>query len=204
MEDSQIIPGRILNFLILGVENNDSALFLESFLSKEKPNESNLRDTSFLLMSTVALQWGQEVLCVNLTIVPSAARLSFAATSAYEKADAALFITSSPSIDSLQILERWMKEIKSRATNHNVSTFFIIQKQDNQKMQEKVTSNSLILGKGFDDVIQISKGSSEQAQNVVKNLVWHVMGNEPKQLTNSYGTLLAVATKGNISFGNIF
>ena len=166
-------------------------------------NYEKYHDASHMPMSTVAVQWGQEVFCVNLTIIPSAARLTSSSSSSYEKAVGAMFITPSPSIDNVQILERWMKEIKSRTTNQ-ISTFFIIQKCENPKIQEKAASNSLILEKGFDDVVQITTGSTEQAQKVVKKLVWNIMGKEPHQITNSYGALLATASKGAIGFGDIF
>jgi hypothetical protein len=62
----------------------------------------------------------------------------------------------------------------------------------------------MIKERGFKDVIQILTGDAEHAQSVVKHLIWHVMGNEPKQLTKAYGNLLAAALKGQTTFGNLF
>jgi hypothetical protein len=71
-------------------------------------------------------------------------------------------------------------------------------------MQEKVAPANVIKERGFKDVIAIVTGDSEQAQSVVKNLIWHVMDNEPKQLTKAYGNVLAAAQKGPTSFGSLF
>lgn len=201
----QIVPSRILNFLVLGTENNDSSYFIEAFLNKDKLLDAQSHnDSSPVSMITVAVQWGEEVLCVNLTRISSAARLASSSTFAYERADGLIFITSSPTIDNVQILTRWRKEINSRTASNSMPAIFVIQRSENQKLQEKAASTSMIKERGFNDVIQVLTGDSEHTQSVVRHLIWYVMGNEPKQLTNSYGTLLAAASKGTISFGNLF
>ncbi|OHS93169.1 hypothetical protein TRFO_11980 [Tritrichomonas foetus] len=199
----QIVPGRILNFLVLGTDGNDSNLFIQAFLSKI-PDAQLSAIPPAMSMTTVAVQWGSEVLCVNLTRISSAARLASSSTFAYERADGVIFITSSPSIDNVQILTRWRKEINSRTPSNSMPAIFVIQRSENQKMQEKAASTMMIKERGFKEVIQILTRDSEYAQSVVKHLIWHVMGNEPKHLTNAYGVLLAAASKGATTFGNLF
>ena len=199
----QIVPGRILNFLVLGTESNESSAFISSFLSTI-PDAQLSEIPPAMSMTTVAVQWGNEVLCVNLTRISSKARLASSSTFAYERADGVIFITASPTIDNVQILTRWRKEINSRITSSSIPSIFVIQRAENQKMLEKAASTSNIKERGFKDVIQILTGDSEHAQSVVKHLIWHVMDNEPKQLTASYGTLLAAASRGATNFGNLF
>lgn len=199
----KIVPGRILNFLVLGTGDDDSSLFIDAFLSKIHDAQLS-KIPPAMSMTTVAVGWGSEVLCVNLTRISSAARLASSSTFAYERADGVIFITSSPTIDNVQILTRWRKEINSRTPSKVMPAIFVIQREEKQKMQEKAASTSMIKERGFKDVIQILTGDSEHAQSVVKHLIWHVMGNEPKQLTKSYGNLLAAALKGATNFGNLF
>jgi len=200
---SQIVPGRILNFLVLGTESTESSAFISSFLSTI-PDAQLSEIPPAMSMTTVAVKWGSEVLCVNLTRISSKARLASSSTFAYERADGAIFITSSPTIDNVQILTRWRKEINSRTTTNNMPSIFVIQRAENQKMLEKAASTTNIKERGFKDVIQVLTGDSEHSQSVVKHLIWHVMGNEPKQLTMSYGTLIAAASKTTTTFGNLF
>lgn len=199
----KIVPGRILNFLVLGTGGQDSSLFIDAFLSKRKDAQLSTIPPA-MSMTTVAVSWGPEVLCVNLTRISSAARLASSSTFAYERADGVIFITSSPTIDNVQILTRWRKEINSRTPSKAIPAIFVIQREEKQKMQEKAVSTSMIKERGFKDVIQILTSDSEHAQSVVKHLIWHVMDNEPKQLTKAYGNLLAAALKGPTNFGNLF
>jgi hypothetical protein len=199
----KIIPSRILNFLVLGTDGPDSGLFIEAFLARIKNAQSTDVPPSMSIV-TVAVGWGADVLCVNLTRISSSARLASSSTFAYEKADGVIFITASPTIDNVQILTRWRKEINSRTASNLTPGIFVIQREQSQKMQEKAVSASMIKERGFKDVIQILTGDSEQAQSVVKHLIWHVMDNEPKQLTKAHGTLLAAAQKGTTMFGNLF
>jgi hypothetical protein len=104
----------------------------------------------------------------------------------------------------VQILTRWRKEINSRTPSNLTPAIFVIQREQNQKTQEKAAPATVIKERGFKDVISIVSGDSEQAQSVVKHLIWHVMDNEPKQLTKAYGNVLAAAQKGLTSFGNLF
>ena len=206
----QIVPGRILNFLVLGTDGQDSSLFIDAFLSKIHDAQLSTVDAiksdtqPAMSMTTVAVQWGHEVLCVNLTRISSAARLASSSTFAYERADGVIFITSSPTVDNVQILTRWRKEINSRTPSNSIPSIFVIQRGENQKMQEKAASVAMIKERGYKDVIPILTGESEYAQSAVKNLIWHVMGKEPPQLTTSYGDLLAAASNGPTSFGNLF
>jgi hypothetical protein len=199
----KIVPSRILNFLVLGTDAQDSSLFIDAFLSKIK-NAQLSEIPPAMSMTTVAVSWGPEVLCVNLTRISSAARLASSSTFAYERADGVIFITSSPTIDNVQILSRWQKEINSRTPTKLTPAIFVIQREDKQKMQEKAASHAMIKDRGFKDVIQTLPGVSEQAQSVVKHLIWYVMDNEPKQLTKAYGNLIAAALKGPTNFGNLF
>lgn len=203
LSNQQIVPQRILNFLVLGTDGNDSKVFIKTFLSKIP--DAQLSDIPpAMSMTTVAVQWGSEVLCVNLTRISSNARLASSSTFAYERADGVIFITASPSIDNVQILTRWRKEINTRTSSNSIPAIFVIQRSQNQKMQEKAASTAMIKDRGFIDVISILENDPEYAQSVVKHLIWYVLGNEPKHLTNSYGVLLAAASKGPISFGNLF
>jgi hypothetical protein len=199
----KIVPGRILNFLVLGTDSQDSSLFIDAFLSKMKQAQLSEIPPA-MSMITVAVGWGPEVLCVNLTRITSAARLASSSTFAYERADGVIFITSSPTIDNVQILTRWRKEINSRTPSNLAPAIFVIQREEKQKMQEKAASTSMIKERGFKDVIQILTGDCEYAQSVVRHLIWHVMESEPKQLTKAYGNLLAAAVKGPTTFGNLF
>lgn len=199
----QIVPGRILNFLVLGTEISDSTSFINAFLQKIQGAHLS-KIPPAMSMTTVAVKWGNEVLCVNLTTISSTARLASSSTFAYERADGIIFITSSPTIDNVQILTRWRKEINSRTSSNSTPAIFVIQRAENQKMQEKAASTVAIKERGFKDVIQTLTHDTEHAQSVVKHLIWHVMNNEPKQLTSSYGTLLAAASETNTNFGNLF
>ena len=197
-----IVPERILNFLVLGTDEIDSKLFIQTFLQKI-PDAQLSEIPPAMSMTTVAVQWGSEVLCVNLTRISSAARLASSSTFAYERADGVIFVTSSPSIDNVQILTRWRKEINSRTAN-NIPSIFVIQRPENQKKQEKAASTMMIKERGFMEVIQIVAKDFEITKSVVTHLIWFVMGNEPKHLTNKHGVLLAAASKGTSSFGNLF
>jgi hypothetical protein len=199
----KIVPSRILNFLVLGTDGPDSGVFIDAFLSKIK--HAHIADVPpAMSMVTVAVGWGSEVLCVNLTRISSAARLASSSTFAYERADGVIFITASPTIDNVQILTRWRKEINSRTPSNLTPAMFVIQRDQNQKMPERAAPPTVIKERGFKDVISIITGDSEQAQGVVQRLIWHVMGNEPAQLTKAYGTVIAAAQKGPTNFGNLF
>jgi hypothetical protein len=188
---------------VLGTDAQDSSLFIDAFLSKIKHAQLSEIPPA-MSMTTVAVGWGPEVLCVNLTRISSAARLASSSAFAYDRADGVILITSSPTIDNVQILTRWRKEITSRTPSNLTPAIFVIQREEKQKMQEKAASTAMIKERGFKDVIQILTGDAEHAQSVVKHLIWHVMGNEPKQLTKAYGNLLAAALKGQTTFGNLF
>jgi hypothetical protein len=198
----KIVPSRILNFLVLGTESEASTSFIRAFLS-QIPEAQLSEIPPAMSMTTVAVSWGSEVLCVNLTRISSTARLASSSTFAYERADGVIFITSSPTIDNVQILTRWQKEITSRSQD-GIPAIFVIQREEKQRMQQKAASPAMIKERGFKDVIQTLTGDAEHAQSVVKHLIWHVMQCVPKELTKGYGNLIAAALKGTTNFGNLF
>lgn len=201
---TQIVPSRILNVLVLATQDSDTTGFIGAFLSSERlPDAQVHSDSSPVAMATVAVQWGSEVLCVNLTRIPSAARLASSSTFAYERADGLIFVTSAPTVDNVQVLARWRKEVNARTAAGAVPAIFVVQRAENQKMLEKAASTAMIKERGFSSVIQVLAGDSEHAQSVVKHIIWYVMGKKPMQLSNTHGTLLAAASKGTVSFGNL-
>lgn len=210
-----IVPSKIINFLVLGTEEEDSMTFLKTFISKISDAQVSII-TSAMSMATVAVQWGTEILCVNLTKISSSARLTSSSTFAYERADGIIFVTSTPSIDNVQILTRWKKEINSRTKTKEKTTddqknpgdsirsIFVIQGSPNQKMQEKAATPKMIEERGFDKVMHIPKLDPDLAKSVVIHLIYFVMGKRPTNLTSEYGILLAAASKASTKFGNLF
>jgi hypothetical protein len=190
-----ILTTQILNFLVLGIEDKDSSTFIRLLLS-DIPNAQVSPIPPAMSLVTIAVEFGEEILTIHLTSVCSTARLACSSPFGLDQADGLIFVTSSPTLANVQVMTRWLKEI--RLPSRQIPAFFVIQPDLRVKQEEKLLNREQIMANDFNEVYRPIVGRAGEAEKIVMLLLAEVM--ERGQNCRLHTAALKEPTR----FGNLF